>query len=208
MSPNKNLKSPQKGSKRLKTAPFKVTLLDSAVFEGEIEVCKKEKQIKSIPFNSLLPLSLFSSVGGSVYFIVLWRIHKAAKQNQCESTMLRGTRREMQRYTPLPRTKKRTKSTCVVLSVEQKKDFSMFCPKGKIQDLPEKRKEQTQMHFILLKFWWNRSSILWKAALTMEDDWSLNDSPVKIDCTAKCALSNNSIWITDNHFRAAVLPST
>ncbi|XP_029682454.1 protein 4.1-like isoform X7 [Takifugu rubripes] len=37
MSPNKNLKSPQKGSKRLKTAPFKVTLLDSAVFEGEIE---------------------------------------------------------------------------------------------------------------------------------------------------------------------------
>ncbi|XP_056886910.1 band 4.1-like protein 1 isoform X11 [Takifugu flavidus] len=37
MSPNKNLKSPQKGSKRLKTAPFKVTLLDAAVFEGEIE---------------------------------------------------------------------------------------------------------------------------------------------------------------------------
>ncbi len=39
MSPNKNLKSPQKGSKRLKTTPFKVTLLDSAEFEGEIEVC-------------------------------------------------------------------------------------------------------------------------------------------------------------------------
>ncbi|XP_040015380.1 band 4.1-like protein 1 isoform X8 [Xiphias gladius] len=37
MSPNKNLKSPQKGSKRLKTAPFKVTLLDSSEFEGEIE---------------------------------------------------------------------------------------------------------------------------------------------------------------------------
>ncbi|XP_047438596.1 band 4.1-like protein 1 isoform X4 [Mugil cephalus] len=36
-SPNKNLKSPQKGSKRLKTAPFKVTLLDSSEFEGEIE---------------------------------------------------------------------------------------------------------------------------------------------------------------------------
>ncbi|XP_039652855.1 protein 4.1-like isoform X6 [Perca fluviatilis] len=36
-SPNKNLKSPQKGSKRLKTAPFKMTLLDSAEFEGEIE---------------------------------------------------------------------------------------------------------------------------------------------------------------------------
>ncbi|XP_070814627.1 band 4.1-like protein 1 isoform X5 [Chaetodon trifascialis] len=37
MSPNKNPKSPQKGSKRLKTSPFKVTLLDSAEFEGEIE---------------------------------------------------------------------------------------------------------------------------------------------------------------------------
>ncbi|XP_071349311.1 band 4.1-like protein 1 isoform X7 [Trachinotus anak] len=37
MSPNKNLKSPQKGSKRLKTFPFKVTLLDSSEFEGEIE---------------------------------------------------------------------------------------------------------------------------------------------------------------------------
>uniref|UniRef100_A0A3Q3JI79 FERM domain-containing protein n=1 Tax=Monopterus albus TaxID=43700 RepID=A0A3Q3JI79_MONAL len=36
-SPNKNLKSPQKGSKRLKTTPFKVTLLDSSEFEGEIE---------------------------------------------------------------------------------------------------------------------------------------------------------------------------
>ncbi|XP_037345824.2 band 4.1-like protein 1 isoform X1 [Pungitius pungitius] len=36
-SPNKNLKSPQKGSKRLKTAPFKMTLLDSSEFEGEIE---------------------------------------------------------------------------------------------------------------------------------------------------------------------------
>lgn len=36
-SPNKNLKSPQKGSKRLKTAPFKVTLLDSSKFEGETE---------------------------------------------------------------------------------------------------------------------------------------------------------------------------
>ncbi|XP_054472154.1 band 4.1-like protein 1 [Anoplopoma fimbria] len=36
-SPNKNLKSPQKGSKRLKTAPFKMTLLDTSEFEGEIE---------------------------------------------------------------------------------------------------------------------------------------------------------------------------
>ncbi|XP_042355258.1 band 4.1-like protein 1 isoform X6 [Plectropomus leopardus] len=36
-SPNKNLKSPQKGSKRLKTAPFKITLLDSSEYEGEIE---------------------------------------------------------------------------------------------------------------------------------------------------------------------------
>ncbi|XP_055077869.1 band 4.1-like protein 1 isoform X2 [Periophthalmus magnuspinnatus] len=36
-SPNKNLKSPQKGSKRIKMAPFKVTLLDSTEFESEIE---------------------------------------------------------------------------------------------------------------------------------------------------------------------------
>ncbi|XP_029005581.1 band 4.1-like protein 1 isoform X4 [Betta splendens] len=36
-SPYKNLKSPQKGSKRLKTATFKVTLLDSSEFEGETE---------------------------------------------------------------------------------------------------------------------------------------------------------------------------
>ncbi|XP_031709588.1 protein 4.1-like isoform X8 [Anarrhichthys ocellatus] len=36
-SPNKNLKSPQKGSKRLKTSPFKMTLLDTSEFEGEIE---------------------------------------------------------------------------------------------------------------------------------------------------------------------------
>ncbi|XP_062250932.1 protein 4.1-like isoform X4 [Platichthys flesus] len=36
-SPNKNLKSPQKGFKRLKTAPFKMTLLDTSDFEGEIE---------------------------------------------------------------------------------------------------------------------------------------------------------------------------
>ncbi|MED6242679.1 hypothetical protein ATANTOWER_008219 [Ataeniobius toweri] len=41
-SPNKNLKSPQKGSKRLKTAPFKVALLDSSEYEGEIEVCTME----------------------------------------------------------------------------------------------------------------------------------------------------------------------
>ncbi|KAK7916145.1 hypothetical protein WMY93_011906 [Mugilogobius chulae] len=36
-SPNKNLKSPQKGSKRIKMAPFKVTLPDSTDFEAEIE---------------------------------------------------------------------------------------------------------------------------------------------------------------------------
>uniref|UniRef100_A0AAV2M693 FERM domain-containing protein n=1 Tax=Knipowitschia caucasica TaxID=637954 RepID=A0AAV2M693_KNICA len=36
-SPNKNPKSPQKGSKRIKMAPFKVTLLDSTEFEAEIE---------------------------------------------------------------------------------------------------------------------------------------------------------------------------
>ncbi|XP_043979253.1 protein 4.1-like isoform X5 [Gambusia affinis] len=36
-SPNKTLKSPQKGSKRLKTSTFKVALLDSSEYEGEIE---------------------------------------------------------------------------------------------------------------------------------------------------------------------------
>ncbi|XP_061583935.1 band 4.1-like protein 1 isoform X2 [Cololabis saira] len=36
-SSKKNLNSPQKGSKRLKTIHFKVTLLDSSDFEGEIE---------------------------------------------------------------------------------------------------------------------------------------------------------------------------
>lgn len=44
-SPNKNLKSPQKGSKRLKTAPFKVTLLDSSEFEGETEVRQTENNL-------------------------------------------------------------------------------------------------------------------------------------------------------------------
>lgn len=44
-SPNKNLKSPQKGSKRLKTAPFKVTLLDSSEFEGETEVHQTENNL-------------------------------------------------------------------------------------------------------------------------------------------------------------------
>lgn len=53
MSPNKNLKSPQKGSKRLKTSPFKVTLLDAAAFEGEIEVRMMQKQTtKFTDFNS------------------------------------------------------------------------------------------------------------------------------------------------------------
>jgi len=42
-SPSRNPKSPQKGSKRQKTAPFKVTLLDSSVYEGEIEVSKLGK---------------------------------------------------------------------------------------------------------------------------------------------------------------------
>ncbi|XP_061779954.1 band 4.1-like protein 1 isoform X6 [Nerophis lumbriciformis] len=36
-SPNKNLKSPQKSSKRLKTTPFKIALLDSTDFDGEME---------------------------------------------------------------------------------------------------------------------------------------------------------------------------
>nr|XP_057902027.1 band 4.1-like protein 1 [Doryrhamphus excisus]XP_057902028.1 band 4.1-like protein 1 [Doryrhamphus excisus]XP_057902030.1 band 4.1-like protein 1 [Doryrhamphus excisus] len=36
-SPNRNLKSPQKSSKRLKTTPFKVALLDLSDFKGDIE---------------------------------------------------------------------------------------------------------------------------------------------------------------------------
>ncbi|CAL8379352.1 unnamed protein product [Boreogadus saida] len=36
-SPSRNPKSPTKGSKRHKMSPFKVTLLDSVVYEGEIE---------------------------------------------------------------------------------------------------------------------------------------------------------------------------
>ncbi|KAM9800816.1 band 4.1-like protein 1 isoform 7-T7 [Syngnathus typhle] len=37
ISPNENLKSPQKGSKRLKTTSFKVALLDMSDYKGEIE---------------------------------------------------------------------------------------------------------------------------------------------------------------------------
>ncbi|RXM93011.1 Band 4.1-like protein 1 [Acipenser ruthenus] len=37
-TPSKIPKSPQKSSKRLKTIPFKVTLLDTSEYEGEIEV--------------------------------------------------------------------------------------------------------------------------------------------------------------------------
>ncbi|KAK5913077.1 hypothetical protein CesoFtcFv8_002894 [Champsocephalus esox] len=44
-SPNKNLKSPQKGSKRLKTAAFKITLLDTSEFEGEIEKHSKGQSL-------------------------------------------------------------------------------------------------------------------------------------------------------------------
>ncbi|KAI4826790.1 hypothetical protein KUCAC02_030223, partial [Chaenocephalus aceratus] len=44
-SPNKNLKSPQKGSKRLKTATFKITLLDTSEFEGEIEKHSKGQSL-------------------------------------------------------------------------------------------------------------------------------------------------------------------
>ncbi|XP_059183712.1 band 4.1-like protein 1 isoform X2 [Centropristis striata] len=47
-SPNKNLKSPQKGSKRLKTAPFKMTLLDSSEFEGEIEKHSKGQTLMDV----------------------------------------------------------------------------------------------------------------------------------------------------------------
>lgn len=37
-TPGKSPKSPQKSSKRLKTVPFKVTLLDSSDYEAGIEV--------------------------------------------------------------------------------------------------------------------------------------------------------------------------
>lgn len=50
-SPNKNLKSPQKGSKRLKTVPFKVTLLDSSDFESEIEVLLSKRFFFLFAFN-------------------------------------------------------------------------------------------------------------------------------------------------------------
>lgn len=52
-SPNKNLKSPQKGSKRLKTFPFKVTLLDATDYEAEIEVSVMEKQLAVKHFMEL-----------------------------------------------------------------------------------------------------------------------------------------------------------
>uniref|UniRef100_A0A7N8YIX3 Band 4.1-like protein 1 n=1 Tax=Mastacembelus armatus TaxID=205130 RepID=A0A7N8YIX3_9TELE len=47
-SPNKNLKSPQKSSKRHKTTPFKVTLLDSSEFEGEIEKHSKGQALMDL----------------------------------------------------------------------------------------------------------------------------------------------------------------
>ncbi|XP_062300069.1 band 4.1-like protein 1 isoform X1 [Scomber scombrus] len=52
-SPNKNLKSPQKGSKRLKTAPFKVTLLDSSDYEGEVEKHSKGQTLMDMVFEHL-----------------------------------------------------------------------------------------------------------------------------------------------------------
>ncbi|XP_053724123.1 protein 4.1-like isoform X6 [Synchiropus splendidus] len=47
-SPNNNAKSPQKGSKRLKTSPFKVTLLDVTDFEGEIEKHSKGQSLMDL----------------------------------------------------------------------------------------------------------------------------------------------------------------
>ncbi|KAM8867408.1 uncharacterized protein ACB058_005445 isoform 3-T3 [Synchiropus picturatus] len=47
-SPNNNPKSPQKGSKRLKTSPFKVTLLDVTDFEGEIEKHSKGQTLMDL----------------------------------------------------------------------------------------------------------------------------------------------------------------
>lgn len=68
----------------------------------------------------------------------------------------------------------------------------------------EKRKDTHEIHFC-----WNGSTILLKAALTFEDDWSNNDLPVKSEnCKAICSLSHDSIWITENLFRPTVLPST
>lgn len=72
MSPNKNLKSPQKGSKRLKTSPFKVTLLDAAAFEGEVEVRMMQKQTaKFTDFNSFWS---FVVVVFCVQFCVLYSL--------------------------------------------------------------------------------------------------------------------------------------
>ncbi|XP_037535075.1 band 4.1-like protein 1 [Nematolebias whitei] len=47
-SPNKTLKSPQKSSKRLKTNPFKVALLDSTEYEGEIERNSKGQTLMDV----------------------------------------------------------------------------------------------------------------------------------------------------------------
>ena len=96
-SPNKNLKSPQKGSKRLKTVPFKMSLLDTTDFEGEIEVCWTFKGFVEIHFLDLalkcwtnwkaalfiLPVLLFSCVGSCVCVVtVLHRMHKTGRENK------------------------------------------------------------------------------------------------------------------------------
>lgn len=103
MSPNKTPKSPQKGSKRLKTTPFKVTLLDSAEFEGEIEVCVMTSNLWVTCFLELaltcfeqtvekqcflFPLLLFSSVGSCVRCTVLHRADKTGKENKREGATL------------------------------------------------------------------------------------------------------------------------
>lgn len=66
----KNLKSPQKGSKRLKTISFKVTLLDSSEFEGEIEVCVMDKQFAATRFLDLAFNMLWANHGKEESFFL------------------------------------------------------------------------------------------------------------------------------------------
>lgn len=69
------------------------------------------------------------------------------------------------------------------------------------------------------RYTWNRLDSFWLLTKWVNHSfrssshmrrWSeLNDSPVKTEnSAAKFTLSHNSIWITDNLFQAAALPST
>lgn len=140
---------PRKAPNVLKQPPSKWLCLTLLCLKEKLRYVKK-RPIKSILFNSLLPLSLFSSVGGSVYFIVLWRIHKAAKQNQCESTMLRGTRREMQRYTPLSRTKNVQNPHALCCQSSKKRTSSCFPQKAKYRTCQRKEKSRRKRTLFFL----------------------------------------------------------